>query len=163
MGSSVKSGKRELQIVGWREWVQLPDVGILGVKAKVDTGARTSCLHAFDVAITRRRGQDHVSFSVHPLQDDTGEALRMELPLLEHRWVKSSNGKRELRPVVETVLKVGEACWPIQITLTSRDMMGFRMLLGREALRRRLVVDPGRSFLVPHPMRKVRTRKPTLA
>lgn len=138
--------KQDLLVVGWREWVSLPALGVDKVKAKVDTGARTSCLHAFDIEFVPRRRGTHVHFSVHPLQDNTARTVRCEVPLLDQRWVKSSNGKREYRPVVRTPIRLGTATWDIELTLTSRDLMGFRMLLGREALRRRLLVDANRSY-----------------
>jgi hypothetical protein len=136
------------RVVGWREWASLPDLGVTGIKAKVDTGARTSCLHAFDVELVGARGKERVRFSVHPHQRDQSDPVLCELPLFEQRWVRSSNGKREYRPVVQTELLLGGEAWTIQLTLTSRDLMGFRMLLGREGLRRRVLVNPARSFLL---------------
>jgi hypothetical protein len=135
-------------IIGWREWVVLPDLKIARVKAKVDTGARSSSLHAFDVELVKRRKQTLVLFKVHPTQNDSSRTVSCSAELLDERWVKSSNGKRELRPTVRTRVGFGEEAWPIDLTLTSRDMMGFRMLLGREAVRKRFLVDAGRSFLM---------------
>lgn len=117
------------------------------IKAKVDTGARSSSLHAFDIRILVRT-HPVVQFKVHPIQHHGEVEIECEAPLLEQRWVRSSNGKRELRPVVRTRLGLGEEAWPIDLTLTSRDSMGFRMLLGREAVRQRFTVDPGVSYLV---------------
>lgn len=147
--------------MGWREWVRLPDLEIATIKAKVDTGARSSSLHAVDVEIEKKRGKSLVRFKVHPLQDSTKglNTRQCEVPLLEERWIRSSNGKRELRPVIMTPLEFGGAIWPIELTLTSRDMMGFRMLLGREAIRRRFVVDPGRSFLIKDFAPKTKRKK----
>lgn len=133
--------------VGWREWTSLPELGIRSVKAKVDTGARSSCLHAYDVRETRRQGRTWLVFKVHPLQQNDRYIVECEAPLLEYRQVKSSNGRRELRPVIQTDIELGGLRWPIELTLTRRDAMGFRMLLGREAVRGRFVVDPGRSYL----------------
>ena len=137
--------------VGWREWAALPDLGIAAVKVKVDTGARSSALHAFD--ITRRDGADGawVEFAVHPLQRDHCSTVRCRARLLDERWVRSSTGRRTFRPVIQTHIVIGEQSWPIELTLVRRDLLGFRMLLGREALRRRLVVDAGRSFLAGTP------------
>ena len=137
----------DLPIVGWREWLALPRLSIPSIKAKIDTGARSSALHAFDVEHFRRRSRDWVRFLVHPFQDDTQTTVRCEAPLVDERWVRSSNGKRELRPVVQTNIAFAGDAWPIEVTLTSRDVMGFRMLLGRQAIRRRFLVDPGRSYL----------------
>ncbi len=139
---------REKDVIGWREWVGLPDLHIKRIKAKVDTGARSSSLHAYDLLIVRRGQTEFVRFKVHPIQRQTHTTVRCEAPLHEERWVRSSNGKRELRPVIRTTLFFCGDTWPIDITLTSRDMMGFRMLLGREATRSRYVIDPARSFLI---------------
>ena len=138
----------DLITIGWREWIGMPELGIAGLKVKVDTGARTSSLHAYDVEIFRRGSKDLVRFTLHPIQRDTKVTVHCESLLLEQRTVRSSNGARELRPVIQTPIEVAGHCWPIEITLTSRDAMGFRMLLGREAIRRRCLVDSGRSYLV---------------
>jgi hypothetical protein len=149
--------------IGWREWVALPDLSIERIKAKVDTGARSSSLHAFDIRILVR-AKPVVQFKVHPIQHEGNVEITCEAPLLEQRWVRSSNGKRELRPVVRTQLALGDDSWSIDLTLTSRDTMGFRMLLGREAVRQRFTVDPGVSYLirklVPKGKKKVRRSAP---
>lgn len=132
--------------IGWREWAGLPELGVIRVKAKVDTGARSSTLHAFDIEVLPLRRV--VRFKVHPLQGAGKPEISCEAPLLEQRWIRSSNGKRDLRPVIRTELELGGERWSIDLTLTSRDEMGFRMLLGREAIRKRFVVDPACSFLV---------------
>lgn len=137
--------------VGWREWTSLPELGIRSVKAKVDTGARSSCLHAYDIRETERQGRTWLLFKVHPLQQNDRYIVECEAPLLEYRQVKSSDGRRELRPVIQTDIELGGLRWPIELTLTRRDAMGFRMLLGREAVRGRFVVDPGRSYLSSRP------------
>ncbi len=148
--------------IGWREWVSLPDLGIERVKAKVDTGARSSSIHAFDVEVFRRHGRSRVRFNVHPSQKDVGETAHCDVPLHDMRWVKSSNGTRELRPVIRTHVALGNTRWLIDLTLTSRELMGFRMLLGREAVRRRFVIDPGRSHLMKkRAKRTARREKPT--
>lgn len=133
-------------IVGWREWLELPDLGIAAVKAKIDTGARTSSLHAFDVQVFYRGGRQFVRFSVHPLQRSTERSVTAEVPLLEFRPVRSSSGHQTQRPVIVTRVALHGQCWPVELTLADRDAMGFRMLLGRQALRHRFVVDPGRSY-----------------
>ena len=133
--------------VGWREWVALPDLGIQRIKAKVDTGARTSALHAFDVRMTRKGGKRIVKFRVHPNQKDDETVVETEGEWLENRTVRSSSGQESLRPVIRTRVRIGDESWPMELTLTRRDSMGFRLLLGREAVRRRCLVDPGASYL----------------
>lgn len=147
------------QTVGWREWVGLPDLGITAIKAKVDTGARSSALHAYDVQIFSRRGVEMVRFVIHPFQRDTSRTVHAEAPLLDRRWVRSSGGHRTWRPVIETTLHIGEDEHAIEVTLVNRDEMGFRMLLGRQAVRDKFVVDPGRSFVVSRPPRRRRKMK----
>lgn len=134
-------------VIGWREWCALPDLGVDAVKAKVDTGARTSSLHAFGVEEVDRDGVPWVRFEVHPAQRSKRGALVVEAPLVEHRSVRPSTGVEELRPVIRTRIALGGKRWPIEVTLTDRDVMGFRMLLGRHAVRRRFLVDPARSYL----------------
>jgi hypothetical protein len=144
--------------VGWREWVALPDLGVPAIKAKVDTGARSSSLHAFDIEEFQRGSTTYVRFEVHPLQRSGRAAVTAEAPLVEHRVVRNpgGGGREELRPVVITDIELGGARWPIELTLTRRDAMGFRMLLGRQAVRRRFVVDPARSFVHGHDHKRKR-------
>jgi hypothetical protein len=141
-----RSGKQP-PLIGWREWVALPDLGIEWVKVKVDTGARSSSLHAFDIEPFRRRGKRFVRFRVHPLQRDTEKTVQAEAELLEYRHVRSSGGHQTWRPVVLTSIELLGRRWEIELTLAGRDAMGFRMLLGRQAIRGRFGVDPGRSYL----------------
>jgi len=136
-------------LIGWREWIHLPDLLDGGwIKAKVDTGARTSALHAWDVERFDRDGTTWLRFSLHPRQHDDELVVQAEAPLIEEREVRSSNGEVELRPVVETTLALGGQRYAIELTLTKRDQMGFRMLLGRTGMARHLVVDPGSSYLL---------------
>ncbi|RMH38172.1 MAG: ATP-dependent zinc protease [Deltaproteobacteria bacterium] len=147
---------RDKRVVGWREWIRLPDLGPALVKAKVDTGARTSALHATDVEIVRTRAGEVVRFTWWPKQRTHRGAARATAPLVGYRAVTSSSGHTERRPVIRTRVDIGGDVWPIELTLTRRDVMGFRMLLGRQALRGHAIVDPARSFVT----RKVRaTRK----
>jgi hypothetical protein len=132
-----------LVVVGWREWVSLPGLGITALKAKVDTGARTSALHAFGVERVDRK---RIRFGVHPHQHDDEASLTAEAELVDERLVRSSSGVAELRPVVRTTVELGGHRFEAEFTLTDRALLGFRMLLGREAIRRRFVVDPGCSY-----------------
>jgi hypothetical protein len=156
--SRLVKGPHSKQIIGWREWVRLPDLGVESIKAKVDTGARTSSLHAFDLEEFVRDGVDQIRFLVHPEQRLSHPTIPVELPLLARRRIRDSGGKSELRPVVETVIELLGQRWPIELTLTRRDAMGFRMLLGRQAVRRRFLVDPGSSFLAGKRLRKKRSQ-----
>lgn len=133
-------------IIGWREWLKLPALGVESIKVKVDTGARTSSLHAYDLEEFDRGGVSWVRFAIHPEQRRSNPSIPAELPILTHRKVRDSGGKAELRPVVATPVELLGQRWTIEITLTRRDAMGFRMLLGRQAIRTRFVVDPGGSF-----------------
>ena len=152
------SSEDNLPHVGWREWVSLPELGVDWIKAKVDTGARTSALHAYEMERFERDGLEWVRCVLHPFQRDVTESIEVEAQLVDERIVRSSSGKPSLRPVIRTTLGHGADRWSIELTLVSRDEMGFRMLLGREALRGRLVVDPGRSYLGGKPPREVRRR-----
>ena len=134
-------------LIGWREWVGLPALGIETVKAKVDTGARTSSLHAYNIEEFTRDGQSFVRFEVHPEQRDEAFVLSVEAPLLEMRQVRPSTGESELRPVIQTTIQLLGQTWEAELTLTNRDVMGFRMLLGREAIRPRFLVEPDSSFI----------------
>jgi hypothetical protein len=140
--------KRVKPMVGWREWVALPELGVEAIKAKVDTGARTSALHAFDIEPFEHDGESWIRFSIHPLQRNDDLILPCSCRALDYRWVTNSGGGRERRFVIETQLRIGDDQWPIEMTLTSRDQMGFRMLLGRTAIRKRYIVDPGKSYCV---------------
>lgn len=145
-------------IAGWREWISLPELGVGWVKAKLDTGARTSAIHAWDVEEFVRDGVDWVSFEMHPWQRSDLDAIRAELPVADHRTVRSSTGHEEERIVVNTTVRVVGLDLAAELTLTNRDDMGFRMLVGREALRGAVLVDPGRSYLGGKPPRRDRRR-----
>jgi hypothetical protein len=136
-------------IIGWREWISLPELGIPRIKAKIDTGARTSALHAFEVDPYKAKRGMRVKFFMHPFQQDKKIIVECDALIKDHRSVTDSGGHREKRYVIETSILLGENQWPIEITLTDRETMKFRMLLGRTAMKgRKIVVDPGRSFLL---------------
>lgn len=132
---------------GWREWVLLPDLSSSPIRAKLDTGARTSALHAFRMQRFERAGEDWVRFELHPNQRSRKNVQVVEAQLEDERLVRSSNGSEELRPVITATCRLGELSWPIELTLTRRDAMSYRLLLGRTALRGRVKVDSGRSFV----------------
>jgi hypothetical protein len=139
--------KEKTLTLGWREWVQLPDLGLDSIKAKIDTGARTSALHAFEVTPYEEDGRRRVEFKMHPNQGDTDTVVVCRADVIDERLVRDSGGHQEKRWVIETPVCIGSHRWPIELTLTARDDMLFRMLLGRTAMRNRAVVDPARSFI----------------
>ena len=145
-------------IAGWREWVSLPGIGVPWIKAKLDTGARTSSLHAFDIEEVQRDGLDLVRFGVRPWQNSEEDAVVVECPVHDRRTIRSSSGHTEERIVVVMDVTLLGRTMTIEITLTNRDEMGFRMLIGREALRNGFLVAAGESFLggrAPRPVRRL--------
>ncbi|MGD8525121.1 MAG: ATP-dependent zinc protease [Thioalkalispiraceae bacterium] len=140
--------KNQLVTVGWREWLSLPELGLTHIKAKVDTGAKTSCLHAFEVDPYTENGVEMVRFLMHPVQKNTEIVQECRTRIIDQRQVSDSGGHQELRYVIETRLDLGEHAWNIEVTLTNRDTMAFRMLLGRSAMEGRLLVNPQKSFLL---------------
>ena len=139
--------KPPLPVIGWREWITLPDLGIDRIKAKIDTGARSSSLHAYDIRGFKRGRASWVRFRVHPVQRNHRVAIEAEARVIGKRTVRTSSGHDSLRWVIETDVLLGGERWPIEMTLTRRDAMGFRMLLGRQAVRGHFLVNPDRSFL----------------
>jgi hypothetical protein len=145
-------------VIGWREWVALPELDIDWIKVKVDTGAKSSAIHASNVEMFSRGGKRWVRFDVHPLQRDTRHVSHAVARLAGRRAVRNSGGHAEERVVILTKLRFQGEEWPIELTLTDRDSMGFRMLLGREAIRSRFAVDPARSFTGGRPKKKTAKR-----
>jgi hypothetical protein len=140
-----------LIVTGWREWVHLPLLGIRRIKAKIDTGARTSALHAFHVATFDKNGELWVRFKIHPKQNRIDLAQVCEARIKDERLVSDSGGHKEKRYIIETDLVLAGQRWPAEISLTARDDMRFRMLLGRTAMKNRVIVNPARSYLTRRP------------
>lgn len=145
-------------LAGWREWVSLPDIGLPWIKAKIDTGAQTSALHASTIDEFARDGADWVRFTAHPWQYSDADEAVVELPIHDRRMVRSSSGHSQVRLVVLMDVTLCGRTMPTEVTLTGRDEMVFRMLIGREALRRGFVVDPALSYVGGRPDRQIRHR-----
>lgn len=140
-------------MIGWREWIGLPELDVKQIKVKVDTGARSSALHVFDLKEFQQDSRAWVRFKVHPQQRKTDQTVQCVAKVLEYRDIRSSSGIAARRPVIVTKVTLLDEIWPVELTLASRDQMGFRMLLGREAIRRRFLVDSGGSFYGGQPRR----------
>lgn len=136
-------------VLGWQEWIALPELGLPAIKAKVDTGARTSALHAYYVEPFQARRSRRVRFGIHPIPRRDDVTVECSARLVDRREVRSSNGEREQRYVIETPIRIGSREWPIELTLTNRNTMTYRMLLGRQAIPEGALVDPSSSFLQP--------------
>ena len=133
--------------IGWCEWCELPDFDIPYIKAKIDTGAKTSSLHAFDIERITKKGKPYVRFSIHPVQFNDVITFKRTAEIIDERSVMSSNGQKEKRYVIATSLQMGDLMWGIELTLSNRDPLRYRLLLGREALRKNVVIHPGKSCL----------------
>jgi hypothetical protein len=144
--------------VGWREWAALPGLGIDWIKAKIDTGAKTSALHAFDLTEELVGGERWVRFYVHPWQAHDEDAVECAVPVLDYRPVRSSSGQQEDRFVIVADVALAGRVLTAEFTLTNRDALGFRMLIGREALAQGYLVDPSASYLGGRPPLTVRRR-----
>tara|TARA_Y100001954_G_scaffold238949_1_gene309753 strand:- start:7398 stop:7877 length:480 start_codon:yes stop_codon:yes gene_type:complete len=142
----MKAHKQPKMIIGWREWVSLPDFAVPGIKVKIDTGAATSAIHAFNIEPFDRDGERFVRFDIHPIQQRDDISFHCEAPLIDRRKVKNSGGHTQKRFVIQTALEIGGRKWMMDLTLTNRDQMKFRMLLGRSAMKGRLIVDPQLSY-----------------
>ena len=138
--------QRPLDVIGWREWVGLPDVGVRRIKAKIDTGAKSSAIHAYNIRVFSRGGTEIVAFDLHPRQRNEKVVVSAEAEVLEFRRVRNSGGTVTIRPVIVTHAALFGRRFPIELTLANRDEMGYRMLLGREALRGRFLVDVDQSY-----------------
>lgn len=147
--SSAKDSS-SLVVIGWREWFALPELGIKQIKAKIDTGARTSALHAFAIRPFKEQGKHRIRFKVHPYQRRSDVTIECVADVSDIRWVTDSGGHKERRFVIKTMAHMGQLKWPIEVTLTNRDTMNFRMLLGRTAMCHRLIVNPAASFLIKY-------------
>ena len=140
--------KKMLETIGWREWIGLPELGVTQIKVKVDTGARTSALHVTNLELSTKGKKTVAHFKIHPNQDISKPVVNGKAEVVEFRKIKSSSGHVTTRPVIMTEIKLGQHCWTAEITSVHRELMGFRMWLGREAVRNRFLVNPGRSFLI---------------
>ncbi|MFT7689186.1 MAG: hypothetical protein ACI9FB_004554 [Candidatus Azotimanducaceae bacterium] len=129
-------------VIGSDEWCAFPSLNIPAIKARVDSGAKTSSMHAINILRFTRENKNWVSFEVHPLQKNRKVSVHCEAPLIDQRVIKSSSGDKEQRPVIRVPLFLGEKSWEVEVTLTNRDSMGYRMLLGREAMNGRILIDP---------------------
>lgn len=129
-------------LIGRDEWCQLPDLRISAIKAKIDTGAKTSALHAFNIKRIKKNQKRYVKFDIHPLQGDNHTLVTCRAPIVDERHIMSSSGHIEHRYVIQTTVAIGNQQWPIEVTLSNRDPLRYRMLLGREALNNRVLIDP---------------------
>lgn len=139
--------KKIKPIIGWREEINLVGLGVKNIKAKVDSGAKTSALHVTNLEFYKRKGEEYVKFDVHPLQRKSKPVVKAHSKVYEYRNIKSSNGQSSERPVIITEIEMMGIKFPIELTLVNRELMGFRMLLGRQALRKRFLIDAEKSFL----------------
>ena len=146
--------RRKRKTIGWREWVALPDLGVREIKAKVDTGADNSSLHAFNLERYQEDGKEMVRFEIHPHQRKKRPSVSCVAEVAGERMVKNPGGRAERRPIIRTKLVVAGEEFEALVNLTTRDEMTFRMLLGRRTVRGQFIVDPGRSYLGERPSRK---------
>lgn len=141
-----KDVKKESKIIGWREWASLPDLGLFAIKGKIDTGAKTSSLHAYDIEVDEKGPKTYVNFKVHPLQHDFSVVIQCRALLVDRRHVTDSGGHKEERYVIRTTMVLAGVKKRIELTLTNRETMKYRMLIGRAALKHNYI-DPSQSYL----------------
>ncbi len=142
------SKKIDLSVIGWREWVALPDLKIDQIKCKVDTGAKTSALHAYFIESFKKSGCEYVRYGMHPIQKNSDTEVICTSKVHDQREITDSGGHREKRYVILTTIKLGQHNWQAEVTLTDRETMLFRMLLGRDAIKNQFIVNPARSYLI---------------
>jgi hypothetical protein len=135
----------DLTLIGWREFVALPELKLKNIKAKIDTGAKTSALHAEDIEYLTINNKKYVKFVY---KTEEGQRKKLKARFIEERTIKSSTGQTTLRPVVKVKIKMGLNEFDIELTLINRDLMGFKMLIGRDALNNKFVINPSKSFLL---------------
>ena len=151
--------KKQKRAAGWREWVSLPSIGVGAIKAKLDTGARTSALHAFNIETYWSDGELWARFFVHPYQENDAKEIAGDARIEDIRTVSNPGGRRQRRLVIRTDIRLGDETWPIDLSLTDRDEMGFRLLIGRTAMHGNLIVDPDRSYLLGKRKSKKKKKK----
>lgn len=151
-----KPAKDHLPIMGWREWISLPDLELPRLKAKIDTGARSSSLHAMNIHTFKEKDEVFVRFDVNPVQKSDKKMVTCEAKVHDVRLIRSSSGESQERFVILTNVRWKKEVWPVELTLADRSEMGFRMLVGREAVRGRMLVHPGKSYFGGRPKRKKR-------
>jgi hypothetical protein len=132
--------------IGWQEWCALPQLNLGAIKAKIDTGAKTSAIQAFDIKTFNCKDGLHVRFALHPLQAHENLARECSAKVVDQRWIMSSNGHKEHRYVIQTLIIMAGETWEIELTLSDRDPLKFRLLLGRTALKGRVIIDPSKKF-----------------
>jgi hypothetical protein len=157
-GSAPAEAGHPNTVAGWREWVSLPGIGVDWIKAKLDTGARSSAIHAFDLEEFTHDGADRVRFGIHPWQGTDEDVVEVECPVLDRREVRSSNGQTEERLVVPMRVRLVDRELDVEMTLSRRDEMGFRLLLGRSALEQGFLVDASASYVGGRPPVRIRRR-----
>lgn len=157
--SSATAKYHPLPVIGWREYVKFPELNLENIKAKVDTGARSSCLHALNIEYFTKHGERWVRFEVHPQQRNAQVSVQCQARLLEERHIKDSGGTKTHRPVIETTIMLGTVAVKAEVTLIARGSMGFRVLIGRQAVRGRFLVDPGHSYKMGRPNKKKKKKK----
>lgn len=146
--SSIIKVSRQKLLVGWNEWCNLSKLGLPAIKAKIDTGAKTSSLHAFNIHAAIKNKKKYVYFQIHPLQNSRSFTKDCKALVIDERYITSSNGHKEFRYVISTPLTLADQTWDIELTLSNRDPLTFRMLLGREALNSRVIIDPAHTLLL---------------